>query len=573
VKLKTELNAVIGIAAGLTLLGLAVPGGMRLERFYRIEAVESKGRAMAHVLAPPCAHELGRSDATLADRLDALMGGLRERNRDATGELGLVSLAVVDSQDDVVMATGSATNNLSQSRLVDAAKDPAAEDVLVDYPENRWGPGGAALVTFAAPLRSRGGTFRGVLWFELSLERARTRWLTTLATLLSATALGALAVWFLLYKIVKFRILAPILELSRGIERVQAGDLTARVALAREDEIGTLIASFNAMVAMLLEKQGLEQRLDEAERLEISHRRLAAAHKELAEAHSALQTTQERLVLTEKQASLGRLVRSVAHELKNPLNSAQNSLPSLEASIERLVAACEKTLAAARSKEIDEDLSDVASSLAVLRRSVSRAVAIIQDLQGFAQLGEADLVPVDLRRIVDDAALSCQTAFGPDGRIALSVDLAGEKGEPITLKAFPTLLAQCFVNLFTNAAQAIHGKGTIAVTARVKAEHVRVEVKDSGPGIPPENMAKLFEPFFTTKGVSGTGLGLALAYAYVEKHGGTIEVKSEVGKGAAFTLDLPLTARPGELGPRGSSLFMVPPDSGAGAAARARRGG
>jgi signal transduction histidine kinase len=228
---------------------------------------------------------------------------------------------------------------------------------------------------------------------------------------------------------------------------------------------------------------------------------------------------------------------------------------------------------AERRKLVDEDLADVQASLELLKRSITRAVSIIHDLQGFSQLGKGDLTPVDLRRVVDDAAISCQNVFGPEGRVKLEVDIAGEGGEPVVLKAFPTLLIQVFVNLFTNAAQAIQGPGKVSVLGRAKGDRVRIEVRDTGPGIPPEHLPRLFEPFFTTKGTSGTGLGLALVYAYLEKHGGTIEAKSEPGKGAVFTIDLPLeaTAAVG-FGPRASSIFEGPTDSTA-EVARGRRGG
>ncbi len=247
-------------------------------------------------------------------------------------------------------------------------------------------------------------------------------------------------------------------------------------------------------------------------------------------------------------------------------------MPSLESSLARLRESFVKERGA-EPASLDEDLADVESALGVIRRSVSRAVSIIHDLQGFSQLGTADLAPVDLRRVIDDAVSSCQTVLGPDGRVRVEVDVKGEREEPIVLTGFATLLLQVFVNLFTNSAQAIQERGTISVSGRVRGDRVQVEVKDTGPGIDKEHMPKLFEPFFTTKGATGTGLGLALTYAYVEKHGGTIEARSEPGKGATFAIDLPLVARPAEtLGPRGSAVFEGPHDSTA-EVARGRRGG
>src|SRR5262249_28311432 len=152
---------------------------------------------------------------------------------------------------------------------------------------DKWGPSGEAIVVFAAPLR-KAGDLRGTLWFTLSLERARWVFWRTFAGAFMLIAAGGIAVWFVLYKALKRRIIAPIVELKGGIERVRAGALGARVALARKDEFGTLIATFNDMVAMLREKPLIDQKLEDAERLEVANRRLVESHQRLADAHAEL---------------------------------------------------------------------------------------------------------------------------------------------------------------------------------------------------------------------------------------------------------------------------------------------
>src|SRR5207302_4225626 len=117
-------------------------------------------------------------------------------------------------------------------------------------------------------------------------------WRTRLLAL-ATTAVFAAGVWFALYKVLKRRILLPILELSRGIERVRSGDLSARVALERRDEFGALVSSVDELVQMLRDRPALEQKLDEAERVEAARRRLSVAHAALAEAHGELKATQE----------------------------------------------------------------------------------------------------------------------------------------------------------------------------------------------------------------------------------------------------------------------------------------
>jgi signal transduction histidine kinase len=114
------------------------------------------------------------------------------------------------------------------------------------------------------------------------------------------------------------------------------------------------------------------------------------------------------------------------------------------------------------------------------------------------------------------------------GRIPNVMGLAGQ-------------LNQVFMNLLANAGEAIAGPGEVWIKTWQQGERVYVSIRDSGPGIPPENLGKIFDPFFTTKEVGkGTGLGLAIAYGIVEKHGGEIRVESQPGEGACFIISLPV---------------------------------
>jgi CheY-like chemotaxis protein len=118
------------------------------------------------------------------------------------------------------------------------------------------------------------------------------------------------------------------------------------------------------------------------------------------------------------------------------------------------------------------------------------------------------------------------------------------------LSADPNQLHQVLVNLIANAHQALRRRPqprtiTVAVRHDAARARVRVEVTDTGPGIPPEIQARIFEPFFTTKPPGeGTGLGLSLCRGIIEEHGGTLEVESEPGRGSTFTIDLPIVATP-----------------------------
>jgi len=124
--------------------------------------------------------------------------------------------------------------------------------------------------------------------------------------------------------------------------------------------------------------------------------------------------------------------------------------------------------------------------------------------------------------------------------IKYKADVVKEYGQIPSIECFPSQLNQVFMNLLINAAHAIEERGRITVRTGHDEEHVWVEVEDTGKGIQPEHLSRIFEPFFTTKPVGkGTGLGLSLSYGIVQKHGGLIEVKSELGIGTVFKVLLP----------------------------------
>jgi len=108
-----------------------------------------------------------------------------------------------------------------------------------------------------------------------------------------------------------------------------------------------------------------------------------------------------------------------------------------------------------------------------------------------------------------------------------------------TIFADGTQLKQVFINIILNAAQAMEGKGDIAITTWQEKNIIKIKIRDTGPGIPPEHVGKLFNPFFTTK-EKGTGLGLAISYGIIERHSGKIDVATELGKGSTFTISIPI---------------------------------
>ncbi|HEY7696963.1 MAG TPA: ATP-binding protein [Vicinamibacteria bacterium] len=168
-----------------------------------------------------------------------------------------------------------------------------------------------------------------------------------------------------------------------------------------------------------------------------------------------------------------------------------------------------------------------------------RIIEIVSNLRKFARLDESDWKQADLRNGLDEtiALVEHQTR----GRI----EIVRSYDDIPLVGCYPGQLNQVFMNLMVNAIQAIEGEGRIEVACFQEASAVLVQIRDDGRGIPEESLSRIFDPGYTTKGVGvGTGLGLSIAYRIASNHGGSLRVKSEVGRGAEFTLTIPLNVPP-----------------------------
>jgi two-component system NtrC family sensor kinase len=232
-----------------------------------------------------------------------------------------------------------------------------------------------------------------------------------------------------------------------------------------------------------------------------------------------LQETHLQLVSSEKMASLGKLAAGIAHEINNPLGGI-------------LI----------YSSLMMEDLSEDDSrrgDLARIVQEAGRCKEIVKSLLEFARQTEPKMEPTDINRAINDGLFFLvNQALFHNIQIVKKLDsfLPFVRGNASQLK-------QVFMNIIVNAAEAMHGSGTLTITTAPAPDRktIFVEFTDTGEGIPEENFTRIFDPFFTTKEVGkGTGLGLATSYGIIEDHGGKISVKSKVGEGATFKIELPV---------------------------------
>jgi signal transduction histidine kinase len=227
----------------------------------------------------------------------------------------------------------------------------------------------------------------------------------------------------------------------------------------------------------------------------------------------------------DKLAALGTLSAGIAHEINNPIGiiTSRVEVMMLEAEEEELPA------------EVRKDLE-------VILRHARRVAVITQGLLSFARQSSGTRGPVNLNQVAEEIV---QLARKDMSRARVEVALKLDETMP-TIVADANAIGQVLLNLLTNARGAMRegGKITIETSHLAAARAVRLTVRDTGSGIPPEILPKIFDPFFTTKS-EGTGLGLSISHGIVQDHHGTLDVRSEVGKGSTFTLTFPLDTAPG----------------------------
>jgi predicted ATPase/signal transduction histidine kinase len=269
---------------------------------------------------------------------------------------------------------------------------------------------------------------------------------------------------------------------------------------------------------------------------------------EVRDAMKVLEETQQQLILREKMASVGSLTAGVAHEINNPANFAHAGTQTLKAELERfrqfLLELAGEDADAQVLERINERINGLVEQSSLILEGTSRIRDLVLDMRSFARLDEAEKKGVAIGDSLMSTVNLVRTQY------AHNVDIRCHLEANPVLECWPAQLNQVFMNLIVNGCQAIGNKhkqeggsepGVLEIRSRIEGDWLVLEFEDSGTGIAPELVGRIFEPFFTTKDVGeGTGLGLSISFRIIEKHHGSITVRSTVGQGACFTVRLPV---------------------------------
>ena len=412
--------------------------------------------------------------------------------------------------------------------------------------------------------------------------RKINRWLFIVTIILSVLIAGFLV----------RQITVPVQKLERAAQEVADGNLDVQLEISGKDELGSMSQSFNQMTTSLREaNEKMQQQADtlqeqakalltsnrdleeksqtltaqkaeieqknvdlEKQKAEIVEKNKVAEKQkieiiqkniDLQKTMEELSSAQQQLLMKEKMAALGDLVAGIAHEINNPIGAVNASTDVSNRCLQKIddAMAQSKTLEELKENpQLSRAMKTLRDNIAVTLTAGNRIATIVKSLRNFARLDQAEYQISDIHEGID----STLTLLSSE--IQQRIEITKEFGKIPHIGCYPGQLNQVFINILKNAAQAIKDKGTITIKTSLSEngkdqEHfIRIQISDTGKGIPAEQIDNLFDLGFTSGEGSRMKMrsGLVTAYNIIQRHDGNILVDSKVGKGTTFSINLPV---------------------------------
>lgn len=383
------------------------------------------------------------------------------------------------NEDEILLRLDAKRTTMVTHRLDDGSR-------ILDLLEPAFGPTGQQVVSVRYLI-----SYDSV---DTRLRQARNHFVwVAIAAVLSCLAL---------FSIFARKMTKPIEVLTDGARSLAKGELQTRIQVQNKDELGTLAQAFNDM----------------ASNLSANRQELTLKNQELSTANENLQSMQEQLLRSERLAAIGQLAAGVSHEIDNPVGIILGHAELL-------------------LEDLDEN-DPMCEDLNAIIEECRRCKRITGGLLGFARASQSNYEAVDIIQLIQEAMASLrpQKLFKD---LELKVNTETRK---LLVTVDADQLRQVLINVFLNAAQAMHGQGKLHISLLREHDLIVVHVDDSGPGIPESALEKIFQPFYSTKAKGeGTGLGLPLCRKLIEAQQGQIFAQNSALGGARITITLPLS--------------------------------